>query len=90
MAWTPRLPISSGPTAFSFAVDDDALTATIRDGQAKIFSEDLAMLERQQQNLSRHPARRLLRLNIDVGGVRSRMLIQQAITQEGIEDAGDA
>jgi vanillate O-demethylase monooxygenase subunit len=73
-----------------FAVDDDALTATIRDGQAKIFSEDLEMLERQQQNLSRHPTRRLLRLNIDAGGVRSRMLIQQAITQEGIEDAGDA
>lgn len=65
-----------------FAVDDNDLTASIRDGQAKIFSEDLEILERQQQNLSRHPARRLLKLNIDAGGVRSRMMIDKAIAAE--------
>jgi vanillate O-demethylase monooxygenase subunit len=68
--------------ARNFAVDDAALTDTIREGQAKIFSEDLEILERQQQNLLRCPDRRLLRLNIDAGGVRSRMLIEQAIAAE--------
>jgi vanillate O-demethylase monooxygenase subunit len=68
--------------ARKFAVSDDALTATIRDGQGKIFSEDLEMLERQQANLLRHPQRRLLKLNIDAGGVRSRMMIDRAIARE--------
>jgi vanillate O-demethylase monooxygenase subunit len=37
--------------ARSFAVADADLTDTIREGQGKIFSEDMEMLERQQQNL---------------------------------------
>ncbi|KQM18364.1 aromatic ring-hydroxylating oxygenase subunit alpha [Novosphingobium sp. Leaf2] len=65
-----------------FAVDDAALTDTIREGQGKIFGEDLEMLERQQANLSRHPDRKLLKLNIDAGGVRSRMMIERAIMAE--------
>jgi len=68
--------------ARQFAVDDAALTDTIRQGQAKIFGEDLAMLEQQQRNLSRYPERRLLKLNIDAGGVRARMAIERAIEQE--------
>lgn len=68
--------------ARSFAVGDAALTDIIRQGQGKIFSEDLQILEQQQQNLLRHPERRLLKLNIDAGGVRSRMLIDKAIVAE--------
>lgn len=62
-----------------FNVDDAALTDTIREGQGKIFAEDLEMLERQQANLTRYPDRKLLKLNIDAGGVRSRMMIERAI-----------
>ncbi|WP_242526500.1 aromatic ring-hydroxylating dioxygenase subunit alpha [Novosphingobium sp. KA1] len=65
-----------------FAVADTALTDTIREGQGKIFGEDLEMLESQQANLSRWPERRLLKLNIDAGGVRSRMMIDRAIAAE--------
>lgn len=68
--------------ARQFAIDDEGLTDTIRQGQHTIFSEDLEMLERQQQNLSRYPERRLLKLNIDAGGVRSRMMIDRAIAEE--------
>ena len=68
--------------ARTFAVDDAALTEQIRAGQGKIFSEDLEMLERQQQNLSRAPERRLLKLNIDAGGVHSRGKITRAIAAE--------
>jgi vanillate O-demethylase monooxygenase subunit len=68
--------------ARKFAVGDAALTDTIREGQGKIFSEDLEMLERQQVNLLRHPDRKLLKLNIDAGGARSRMMIDRAIAAE--------
>jgi vanillate O-demethylase monooxygenase subunit len=68
--------------ARTFAVEDKVLTDTIREGQGRIFSEDLEMLERQQANLLAYPDRRLLKLNIDAGGVRSRMAIDKAIAAE--------
>ena len=73
--------------ARQFAVDDAAITDSIRQGQAQIFGEDLAMLEQQQRNLLRCPDRRLLKLNIDAGGVRSRLMIERAIAQENVAPA---
>lgn len=68
--------------ARKFKPEDEGLTERIRDGQGKIFSEDLEMLERQQQNLNRHPDRRLLMLNIDGGGVQSRKVIDRWLARE--------
>jgi vanillate monooxygenase len=68
--------------ARKFNPKDKALTATIRDGQGKIFAEDLEMLERQQQNLLAWPERKLLMLNIDAGGVQSRKIIERIIAAE--------
>ena len=68
--------------ARNFNVRDKALTASIRDGQTKIFTEDLEMLERQQRNLSAWPARQLLKLNIDAGGVHARRVIDRWIAAE--------
>jgi len=65
--------------------DDPVLTERIREGQGEIFSEDLEMLESQQANLSKHPDRRLLRLDIDSGGVLSRKLIDKMLEKEKIE-----
>ncbi|WP_372660403.1 Rieske 2Fe-2S domain-containing protein [Hydrogenophaga sp.] len=61
---------------------DQALTAQIREGQGKIFSEDLEMLERQQANLLTWPDRKLLKLNIDAGGVQSRRVIDRVLAAE--------
>jgi vanillate O-demethylase monooxygenase subunit len=61
---------------------DKALTAQIRDGQAKVFAEDTAVLEAQQRNLNLYPQRKLLMLNIDAGGVQSRRIIDRLIAQE--------
>jgi vanillate monooxygenase len=61
----------------NFNVKDKALTAAIREGQGKIFTEDLEMLERQQKNLLAHPTRKVLSLNIDAGGVHSRKVIDR-------------
>lgn len=68
--------------ARQFGVDDPHLTEVIREGQGKIFSEDLDMLEQQQQNLSKYPERKLLMLNIDSGGVQARKLIERKILAE--------
>ena len=68
--------------ARKFNPQDQALTDTIREGQGKIFAEDLEMLERQQQNLLRYPDRGLLKLNIDAGGVQSRKIIDRILAQE--------
>jgi len=65
-----------------FKPGDQALTDSIREGQAKIFGEDLEMLERQQKNLLAHPERSLLKLNIDAGGVQSRRVLERLIAAE--------
>lgn len=65
-----------------FKPDDQELTDKIREGQGRIFSEDREMLERQQQNLLTHPQRKLLKLNIDAGGVQSRRIIERLLTIE--------
>jgi vanillate monooxygenase len=68
--------------ARKFNPKDKALTASIREGQGKIFSEDLEMLELQQRNLLAHPTRSLLMLNIDAGGVQSRKILDRLIAAE--------
>jgi vanillate O-demethylase monooxygenase subunit len=68
--------------ARNFNPKDKALTAQIREGQAKVFAEDTAVLEAQQRNLLLHPQRKLLMLNIDAGGVQSRRIIDRLIAQE--------
>lgn len=68
--------------ARNFNPQDQALTESIREGQGKIFSEDLEMLERQQRNLQAHPDRNLLKLNIDAGGVQARKILDRLMTKE--------
>lgn len=68
--------------ARNFNPRDRALTASIREGQGKIFAEDLEILERQQRNMLAHPERKLLSLNIDAGGVHSRRVIERLIARE--------
>jgi len=68
--------------ARNFRPENAELTAQIREGQGKIFAEDLEMLERQQRNLEAWPERTLLKLNIDAGGVFSRKVIDRLIKEE--------
>ena len=68
--------------ARNFRPDDKALTDEIRAGQRGIFEEDLEVLEAQQRNLDRYPGRKLLKLDIDAGGVLARAFIERAIKEE--------
>jgi vanillate O-demethylase monooxygenase subunit len=69
-----------------FKPEDKALTAMIREGQGKIFGEDLAMLEQQQKNLLANPERKLKVLSIDAGGVMSRRVIDRLLAEEAGSD----
>jgi vanillate monooxygenase len=68
--------------ARKFQPKNAELTANIREGQGKIFAEDLDMLESQQRNLLAYPDRTLLMLNIDAGGVQSRRVVERLLEQE--------
>ncbi|CAD5254405.1 vanillate O-demethylase oxygenase subunit (4-hydroxy-3-methoxybenzoate demethylase) [Alteromonas sp. 38] len=68
--------------ARNFKVDDPELTKSIRDGQGKIFTEDQEILERQQLNLDKYKDKRILKLDIDAGGVQARRMIERAIKKE--------
>ncbi len=68
--------------ARNFKPHDAALTASIREGQGKIFAEDLQMLEQQQRNHLLHPTRKLLGLNTDAGGVQARRIIDRLLAAE--------
>jgi vanillate O-demethylase monooxygenase subunit len=68
--------------ARNYNPSDAKLTDMIREGQGKIFSEDMEMLELQQRNLTSYPDRGLLKLNIDAGGVQSRRIIDRILAQE--------
>jgi vanillate O-demethylase monooxygenase subunit len=68
--------------ARNFNARDRNLTAQIREGQGKVFAEDTAVLEAQQRNLSAHPQRKLLMLNIDAGGVQARRIIDRMVLAE--------
>ncbi len=73
--------------ARAFKPGDKELTERIREGQGKIFAEDLEMLEQQQNNLQCHfPGRKLLKLDIDAGGVQARRKIERLIQQESTSD----
>jgi vanillate monooxygenase len=68
--------------ARKFNPSDRRLTASSREGQGKIFSEDLETLERRQNNILAHPERKLLKPNIDSGGVFSRRVIEKVRSSE--------
>jgi vanillate O-demethylase monooxygenase subunit len=68
--------------ARNFQPENTELTDQIREGQGKIFTEDLEMLEQQQQNILNNPQRKLLMLNIDAGGVQSRKIIDRLLNEE--------
>jgi vanillate O-demethylase monooxygenase subunit len=73
-----------------FKPDDAALTDSIRDGQGKIFSQDLAVLEAQQRNREAFGDRRLLALNIDAGGVRANRILDDLVAAESALPSGAA
>lgn len=68
--------------ARDYRPQDDGLTERIREGQERIFGQDIEVLERQQANLRRWPQRRMMSLNIDSGSVMARRIIDRIASAE--------
>lgn len=84
---TPETPTSHWyfwGMARNFKADDKDLTERIRKGQETIFAEDKVVLERQQDNLSHWPDRKLLMLKIDNGGIQSRKVLERVIAADTV------
>ncbi|MDB5717195.1 MAG: Rieske (2Fe-2S) protein [Sphingomonas bacterium] len=65
-------------------------TARTKMLQGKVFAEDIAVLEAQQQSIEDNPDLKLRAFNIDAGGVRSRTIIRKMAQRDGAAAAMDA
>ena len=64
--------------ARKFGLDDPDLSERMRQAQAGVFAEDVAVLEAQQRSIDLRPEARLVTLAIDAGGAHARRLIERA------------
>ena len=71
--------------ARNFRVDVQGLTQRIRTGQDTIFSEDIEILERQQQSIDDNPDMSLRVLSIDSGDAQARRIISKLMEIENGE-----
>jgi len=70
--------------ARNYCLDEQALTHQLREGVSRIFREDEAVLEAQQQALKDHPQLSFHNLNIDSGAVRARRLMDAMVAREQV------
>lgn len=70
--------------ARNFRINDHGLTERIRRGQHTIFTEDIEILERQQQSLADNEDMRLRVLSIDSGGAHARRIINELMEVENV------
>ncbi|WP_439533512.1 Rieske 2Fe-2S domain-containing protein [Polymorphobacter sp.] len=65
--------------ARNFDIDDLGFTVRFKAQQARVFAQDVEVLEAQQKSIDANPDLRLAAFNIDQGGVRTRQLIARKI-----------
>ncbi len=66
----------------NYRLREQRLTTELRDGVARIFSEDETVLEAQQRAMEENPGRAFYNLNIDAGAMWARRLIDRMVAQE--------
>jgi vanillate O-demethylase monooxygenase subunit len=68
--------------ARDFATGSQRITTELRDGVARVFAEDEAMLNAQQAAIDANPGYDFYNLNIDAGGMWARRLIAAMVERE--------
>jgi vanillate O-demethylase monooxygenase subunit len=71
----------------NYRLRDQTLTTQLCKANARIFEEDRAVLEAQQQAIDARPGQALRNLNIDAGSVWARRLIDRLVDSEPVEMA---
>lgn len=66
----------------NYRLRDQSLTNQLREANARIFEEDRAVVEAQQQAIDAAPQSPIHNLNIDAGSVWARRIIEKMIAQE--------
>jgi vanillate O-demethylase monooxygenase subunit len=66
----------------NYRLRDQSLTTQLREANANIFVEDQVVVEAQQRAINEHPNHALRNLNIDVGAMRARRIIDDMIASE--------
>jgi vanillate O-demethylase monooxygenase subunit len=66
----------------NYRLRDQTLTTQLRQANARIFEEDRAVLEAQQQSIDARPGQALRNLNIDAGSLWARRLIDGLLARE--------
>lgn len=68
--------------ARNYHLRDQGITTRLREGVAKVFTEDQAMITAQQRALDADPGHEFYNLNIDAGGMWARRAIDAMIDTE--------
>jgi vanillate O-demethylase monooxygenase subunit len=76
--------------ARNYRLGEQRLTTELREGVARIFAEDEAVLEAQQRAIEDNPGHQFYNLNIDAGAMWARRLIDQMIAAEAAPYAQQA
>lgn len=71
----------------NYRLRDQTLTTQLCKANARIFEEDRAVLEAQQQAIDARPGQALRNLNIDAGSVWARRIIDRLVDSEPVEMA---
>lgn len=66
----------------NYNIHDQGLTQWLREGVTRVFGEDEAILEAQQQAILDHPDKEFYNLNIDAGAMWARRIIDAMIAAE--------
>lgn len=72
----------------NYRLREQGMTTILREGIRKVFLEDKAILEAQQQAAERYPDREFYNLNVDAGAMWARRLIERAIDRETLKPVG--
>jgi vanillate O-demethylase monooxygenase subunit len=68
----------------NYNIHDQGLTQWLREGVTRVFGEDEAILEAQQQAILDHPDKEFYNLNIDAGAMWARRIIDGMIAAEQV------
>jgi len=66
----------------NYRLHEQSVTQGLREGVTRVFAEDEAILEAQQQAILDHPDKAFCNLNIDTGAVWARRIIDKMIAAE--------
>jgi len=67
----------------NYRLESQTITTQLRNGVHGVFGEDEVMLKAQQEAIDANPEHEFYSLNIDMGGMWARRIIERMLAAEG-------